>query len=168
MIQSFPVPKNCNLPGIKSFQFIPMYYVNSIPKPINGIISQSITIASGYELLDGYTTQGTGQLKESGSRLEPGVAYDSVFNGFVPGDDEELMILMSDMAEVDLLLIIEGMDGRKRLCGSKTNAMRFQAEYGSGGELGDTKGYSYKFSAQNIFRWPFYQPQSNGGIGIGS
>lgn len=167
MISDFPNNPITNEPGIVSFKFAPLSIISAITAPVNGVIDTFVDFAGTSDFFKGYSTLGTSRLKETSKRKEQGLYYDSEFVGYMPGDSAELALLFDDMLINRFVLAVKDAKGNIRLCGSMDNPMRFEVDYDSGQNPGDTKGRSYRFFAENLQPWPFYKPVNQPGGGNG-
>ena len=156
MISNFPAKRSYNPGGYKGFKFSPLSAVSIYPAIQSGAINLPYTFTQGNGWLDGYATYGTLLFKEIGVPSDNGKFYNQEITGFVPGDSPELSALMDEMEQQPFIIRLLDPRGKMRVAGTHCYPLIFTAEFNSGGNRPDAKGYTFKFTGQSIFRAPAY------------
>lgn len=155
MITNFPTNPKMNLAGLSSFLFVPRYQVKTIPSIDIKVISSVIELMPGAVWLKGYSTLETLQFTEKGNNDDPGTSYEPSIKGFMPGDLPQVAILFEEMEELRHVVIVKDMVGNGRIVGLHA-PLSFTADFNSGINIGDSKGYSFEFFSESLKRAPYY------------
>lgn len=156
MLTNFPTPKTYNLSGLRSFKFIDETAVHAWPGIFNSQIILPITLKTGFEWLNGYSTPFTLLFTEELKETEHGKYYEQQIVGFAPGDRLDLIDLMEQMDNRQFILQVKDTRNQTRLIGSHGFPLTFSSSYNSGLGRDDAKGYNFKFIGVSIFRAPVY------------
>lgn len=158
MLKNFPISKTYNLGGLVGFKFIHSSAVETWPGVFNGKVTTSLTLKAGHEWLTGYSTPETLSFDEEGDDNPNGPIYDRLISGFVPGEKDELLDLMSQMQGQEFILLIKDPNQKQRLIGSHGTPVLFGGSYNTGATRQDLRGFKFKFTGKAIFRAPIYLP----------
>lgn len=113
------------LGGASDFEFIPVTDVSAIPLPVDGIITDAITLVSGKQWFTGYASQGSLQLDESREETAAGNVNNVTVKGFYPDISSEMLSILEQMIPYRYLVQVTDMMGNVRLCGSLTEPLTF-------------------------------------------
>jgi len=156
MLSSFPTPKSYNLGGLLTFQFVQAEGISVFPGIFSSKILLPVSLNSGFEWLNGYSTVETLGFTEVERFEGDGKYYEQTISGFLPGDRTELVDLMQQMDDQYFTLLIKGTNQVTRLVGGFGNPLLFSSSFNSGLVRTDAKGYTFKFYSESLFRAPTY------------
>lgn len=157
MIANFPKKKSYNPGGLRTFKFVPVSFILSYPAIIDGKINSALQLLPGKEWLTGYSTPYTLEYSENAKKSTQGDYYDQSLSGFAPGDHEDLLDVIQSLNDQYFILLVEDARGQLRLVGGYGFPLAFTADFSSGSSRSDSKGFSFEFSGQSIFRAPIYK-----------
>lgn len=157
MISNFPKPKGYNLGGLRSFLYAHVHSFLSFPAIKDGVITAPVQFVAGAGWFTGYSTLYTLNFDENGKDSPNGPIYDQVLSGFSPGDRPENLDAIHSAEGAEFVLLVTDANGQKRLIGGYGYPLTFLADYSSGSNRSDTKGYAYKFFGNSTFRAPIYK-----------
>jgi len=156
MITNFPANPKQNLGGLSSFQFVPAFQVITFPQVINNALITALTLFTGKTWLNGYATHESLRFRETVKDSEQGDVFEQLITGFMPGDSHELKTLIAEMEQVKKFFVIVNDRSLKKLVGYPLEPLEFSADFDSGGQRSDAKGYNFKFAGRSVFRAPKY------------
>lgn len=156
MILNFPKKKSYNPGGLRGFLFVPISYIAAYPPIKDGKISTELSLLPGREWLRGYSTPYTLEFTEKPQSSPNGVYYDQVLAGFTPGDSADMLDVIQSMEDQRFALLVQDARGQNRLIGAYGYPLTFLADFATGSNRADAKGFSFSFSGQAVFRAPVY------------
>lgn len=154
MISNFPKKKAYNPGGYTSFFFLPFNEVATFPMIVNGVAVVPVGLKNGAKWRAGYATPETLLFEEEGFEDANGPFYLPIITGFVPGDKPALISLIQSLEKVPCLVILRDSLGKMRLVGSVGCPLTLTSKEGSGSKRSDSKGLSFKFAGQALYRAP--------------
>lgn len=156
MITDFPAKPVYNQGGYSTFKFIPHLFITSFPAAVNHVISTAIITSSPW--LNGYATYETLQFNEEDIKSGHGKSYRAQISGFIPGEYPELTQLLFEMEQMEKFVVqLRNSQGKIRIIGSPERPLEFSSVFSSGDQRSSAKGYTLKFTGDELNRAPFYQ-----------
>lgn len=144
-----PDPLQHNMPGVVSFQFVPLPWVESVPAPMGAhTLASAVVLKAGKSWLDGYSTLGALEYEEQLVQAGGIEQYLQRLKGKVPGHSAALQQQLDGMAKQQHLVLLKDTTGLQWLLGNLTRGCRLTWSYNSGSTNGGWRGYSYTFSLE--------------------
>lgn len=156
MIKHFPKFKGNNPAGLRSFKFVHIGHIAQFPAVKNGQTLGPIQLISGKEWLDGYSTLYTLLFRELPKTSANGLFYTQSLTGVAPTDRLELLDLMQSMEGQEFVVLVEDATGKTRLLGGYGYPLTFMANFSSGSNRSEAKGFEFEFFGSSEFRAPIY------------
>jgi hypothetical protein len=144
-MKDFLQPDGNNLGGILRFRFIPVADVQSFPLPINGMITEPLTIKTGKQWYCGYSTLEKTRYTEPDDSTNGGVVFKKTFAGFYPKDQEEMSVLFNSMRHDRFLIDYTDSNKIRKLVGTLQEPLQFSSNLNTGEKLVDLAGHSFRF-----------------------
>ncbi|HNW52860.1 MAG TPA: hypothetical protein PKN21_01265 [Bacteroidales bacterium] len=136
------------LGGASTYKFIPVTDVVSIPLPVNGIITDAITLVSGKQWFTGYASLGSLQLDESWEDTAAGRVNNVTIKGFYPDIDNSMLSILEEMLSYRYLVQVTDAMGKVRLGGSLTEPLIFNFARSTKAIPAERPGYEFQFSGK--------------------
>lgn len=156
MLTNFPAKKIYLSGGYRSFQFVPVNKVLSYPMISAAAAVVAVGLSSDAAWYQGYATDQTLSYTEEQQVDANGKYFNLIVSGFIPGDSQALITLISEMEIYRHLLTVKDSRGFKRLIGSPAAPLDFSANFNSGTGRSDQKGFTFQFTGQSLYRAPIY------------
>lgn len=134
--------------GIRTFKFIPVADVSSIPLPVDGIILDAVTLVSGKQWFTGYASRGSLQLDESWEETAAGNVNNVTVKGFYPDITTNMPGVLDEMLPYRYLVQLTDQNGNVRLCGSISEPLGFSFARSTKAAPAERPGYEFRFSGR--------------------
>lgn len=145
-----------NIGSIKSFQFIPVDDILTIPAAVNHIINQQITLKPGKAWFNAYVTEGTLNFKEEEKANEHGVFYLQTLSGFIPKDFKDLTVLFNEMDGFKYIINYVDNNGKKKIAGSLDSPLQFELKLDTSDATSGRNGHLITFFGESKHKAYFY------------
>lgn len=156
MIKHFPKFKGNNPAGLRSFKFVHIGHIAQFPVIKNGQTLGAVQLIPGKNWLEGYSTLYTLLFTELPKTTANGLFYTQTLTGVAPTDQLELVDLMQSMEGQEFVVLVEDATGKTRLLGGYGYPLTFLADFSSGSNRSEAKGFEFEFSGRSEFRAPIY------------
>lgn len=156
MITNFPLKKNYNPGGLKSFLFVPISSILSFPAIKDGKTIAPIALINSASWLIGYATPYTLIFEEPAKDSPNGIYYEQKLSGFSPGGHVELLNQIQIMEGNEFVVLAEDSRNVTRLIGGYGYPLKFVTDFSTGSNRSDAKGFDFSFIGNSIFRAPVY------------
>lgn len=155
---SFPSFENVeNMGGnADTFLFIPVSQIVSMPKPLNGVISQEIWILSQSSWYTGRALPGSLEFDEKQSPVREGHNYSSVFKGVIPKLTSTYLALFEEMACDLFVVIFTDNNGNRHVMGTENEGASFEYDRNTTSTPSGLAGHRFEFSCARAKPSPFY------------
>lgn len=145
-----------NMGGLHFFKFTPVFNIEKMPKPLDGIITESVDLVNGRFWYDGYATFDSYKYKEVKKTGDQGTYYEKTLSCFVPQHSPLILKLFEEMDECKFILDIFDNNGNRIMAGLPEEGFEFSFDLDLGNVKG-TNGHNITFKGAAITRSPFYQ-----------
>lgn len=158
-MQNFPAYNFENFGGARSFSFIPVTDVASIPFSISSMLTSAVFLKSTKAWYTGLAVLRSLAFNEKLIESNAGKAYEYTISGIYPRQNSTMLSLFDDMARRRFILDIIDNNNERRLVGTVTNGARFTYSYNSGENTNQRPDYNFTFTFRHFKPAPFYNPQ---------
>ncbi|MHB1278262.1 MAG: hypothetical protein ACYC1Q_07680 [Bacteroidia bacterium] len=121
--------------------------MTSIPRAKGKVITDDLVATQDF--FRGYSVFGELKFKDDPERKEAGVRFPSKLTGVVPVDKPEFLALFEEMLLDEFILIVEDLNGRRKICGTIEKGMKFIYRT-------EEPGYVFEFYGEFRTAPPFY------------
>jgi len=136
------------LGGACDFKFIPVTDVSTVPLPVDGIITDAITLVAGKQWFTGYASQGSLQLDESREETAAGNVNNVTVKAFYPDISTAMPAILEEMLPYRYLVQLTDLNGNVRLCGSLTEPLMFSFIRSTKASPSERPGYDIQFAGR--------------------
>lgn len=144
-MNNFPQSHPRNRGGNETIWFAPISDVENIPDPVEGIIEDNISLASGKTFFQGYASNGTLVAEDDPVEVNNGLSFPNSVKGRVPKDNPQTLILFIQMMRKRFLVLKSDMNGMVKSYGSIGNGMRFRFKTLNPADAAGYNGYEWEF-----------------------
>jgi len=157
-MQNFPSIPTDIIGGIAEFKFARLQDASSFSVLDSVVQANALSqIASAW--YTGYSTISELKFSEEQSVGDHGSSFVKTLEGFFPGDDENILPLMNEMAGQYFLLYLKDNDELMKIVGSVNEPMIFTFKFSSANPKGK-KGYTWQFMGAGRSKSPIWDPDS--------
>lgn len=155
-MQNFTTFSGPNLGGCKSFLFIPINDISSIPDPVDMVISSAVVLRSGKSWYTGYSTLETLEFAERQKNTRAGSSFDKIINGSYPKQSNSMLALFNEMDGQRFVIQITDNNDVVRLVGTINNPLIFRFDFTTGQQAANLNGYKFVFEQEDTDPAPVY------------
>ncbi len=166
-MNDFAVYGSSNIGGLKSFKFVPVVDVVTVPLPdaAGYKISHPVVLDAGKQWYDGYATFNMLSFSEKQGMGKQGVFYHVEVKGSYPKDGQGMGDLFDQMEGQEFLLDVVDNNGVRRLiAGNRKNVFgryvgcSFNSAFDTKSAIPGKNGFDYVFSGDFMGKAFFYAP----------
>jgi len=145
-----------NVSGLQKIEYAPIEWVDSFPDVIlvddAFTVRDSVTFNIGKDWLTADVESGSANYTEK--QAEPKLTAAIVAR--TAHSNKELVALLNVMGTFNYIARVQDRNGHYRLVGTLDFPLTFKAEFKTGTNINDEKGFKYSFTAELLESAPFY------------
>lgn len=156
MTDVLPITGEENISGLTSLQFIPVSFVQSIPRPWKDEVNTAVSLVPGKQFFRLAFTRETASFNCPNEESVNGSVHKLSISLTVPKMKMATSANFTEMKDDLFIVIATDNNGNKRLCGTLEAPLRFNYTEFSQSEFGKRGGYTVTFFRDLSASPPYY------------